>query len=67
MANDDRYHFITDTDYTHTGYPFSLVDTQQPFSLGRKLYFLFQQTPESNNILFLLARLALRMQRKNKS
>lgn len=58
------YQFVSNTSYKHTGYNFSLVDTPQPFARGRKPYFLFQQTPQANQAQLQLARLALRMQRK---
>jgi predicted AlkP superfamily pyrophosphatase or phosphodiesterase len=63
-ADDPAYQFVSNYSYKHTGYDFPLVDTPQPFDRGRKPYFLFQQTPQANQALLQLGRLALRMQRK---
>lgn len=64
--NHAAYQHVAHSDYRFTGYPYSLIDKPRPLRSGRKPYFLFEQTPQSNKALLTLAELALKNERSRK-
>lgn len=64
--NHSAYQHVAHSDYRFTGYPYSLIDKPRPLRSGRKPYFLFEQTPQSNKALLTLAELALKNERSRK-
>ena len=61
-----QYCYAKKTIYEHTGYPFSLIATPQPFTKpdGSRAYHLFEQTPQASRELFRLGLLAARLHHK---